>query len=566
MPKEKKSLGQILEEKGLLTKEQMSKAENEAKKLGEPIRKVLLKLNLIKEADLVSFFEQQFHIPYVDLASYIIDQKIISLVPEEFANKHRLIPLFKTGNILTVAMTDPLDVNVIDELRETTKFEVEPVLTTEGDLKKAFSQYYSGGTSIDEVLKIIDTETTIEGIEKEEEEVSPEKMRLAAEQAPVIKLVNLLILKAVKDSASDIHINPEEKNVRIRYRIDGILHESSTLPKSLQAAVISRIKIMSEMNIAVKRSPQDGRFRIKIEGNQIDMRVSSFPSLHGENIVMRILDPSSILIGLKDLGFYPDNFEMINDLIKKPHGIILVTGPTGSGKTTTLYSALSSINSVDKNIITLEDPIEYQLEIIRQAQVNPKAGLTFASGLRSILRQDPDIVMVGEIRDKETAEISVQAALTGHLVFSTLHTNDAPGALTRLIDMGVEPFLVSSSVLAILAQRLVRKICGSCKEPFVPTPKILENLGLHSDKNIIFYKGKGCKVCKNTGYKGRIGIYELLVMNESIRELVLAKGSSDAIRKVAQKAGMKTLMEDGIRKAIDGTTTLEEVIRVSTME
>ncbi len=568
--KEQKSLGESLVEKKMISKAQLSQAETEAKRLHITLRKALISLNMAKEADIISFFEQQLHIPYINLNSYIIDPKVLSLIPEQFAKQHNIIPLFKTGEIMTVAMTDPLDVIVLDELRSITKCIVEPVLTTETEIKKAFNQYFAAGAaSIDEVIKKIDSEEDA-GVEKadeiNEEELSPEKMRQAAEQAPVIKLVNLIISEAVKDGASDIHINPEEKMVRVRYRIDGILREASCLPKNLQAAVISRIKIMSEMNIAIKRSPQDGRFRLKVEGNQIDMRVSSFPSVHGENIVMRILDPNSVLIGLEDIGFYPENLATINEIIRKPHGIMLVTGPTGSGKTTTLYSALSSINSIDKNIITLEDPVEYQLEIIRQAQINAKAGLTFASGLRSILRQDPDIVMVGEIRDKETAEIAIQAAMTGHLVFSTLHTNDAPGALTRLVDMGIEPFLISSSVIGILAQRLVRKICPSCKEAYQPTEKMLRELGIQdlSGKKM-FYRGKGCKNCKNRGYKGRLGIFELLVVNEKIRELVLEKTSADVVRKAAQEAGMKTLRQDGLMKALDGTTSIEEVIRV-TME
>lgn len=564
--KEQKSLGEIMADKGILTKAQLAQAEAEAKKLKVPLRKALLSLGMIKESDMISFFEQQMRIPYVNLNSYIVDAKVLSLIPEVFAKAHHVIPLFKAGEIITVAMTDPLDVVVLDELRTITKCIIEPVLTTETDIKKAFGQYFAAGASIDEVIKKIDNEEIEEQKIKEEDDLSPEKMRQAAEQAPVIKLVNLIISEAVKEGASDIHINPEEKMVRIRYRQDGILREASCLPKTLQAAVLSRIKIMSEMNIAIKRSPQDGRFRLKIEGNQIDMRVSSFPAVNGENIVMRILDPASIMIGLEDIGFYPDNLSQIKSLIAKPHGIILVTGPTGSGKTTTLYSALTSINSVDKNIITLEDPVEYQLEIIRQAQINVKAGLTFASGLRSILRQDPDIVMVGEIRDKETAEIAIQAAMTGHLVFSTLHTNDAPGALTRLVDMGIEPFLISSSVIGILAQRLVRKICPSCKESYKPAEKILRELGIQDlSGKTVFYRGKGCKNCKNRGYKGRLGIFELLTTNERIRDMVLEKASADVIRRAAQEAGMKTLRQDGMLKVLDGTTSIEEVMRV-TME
>ncbi|MFA5097048.1 MAG: type II secretion system ATPase GspE [Candidatus Margulisiibacteriota bacterium] len=565
MPAERKSLGEILVEKKVISAHQLEQAQKEALKTGETLRKALVRLNLVKEQDIISFFEQQLNIPYIDLANYIIDPKILSLVPEEFAKERQIIPLFKTGNIVTVAMVDPLNVMVLDEVRAKTGCIVEPVVAGESEIKKALNQYFGVGTSIDDVVKTISSEKLEIQKTSSEEEISPEEMRLAAEKAPIVKLVNLIVMEAIRGGASDIHIEPEEKFLRVRYRVDGIMHEASQLPKNLQAAVLSRIKIMSDMNIAVKRSPQDGRFRINIEKNLVDLRVSSFPTIHGENIVLRILDPGSVLIGLEDLGFYPENLEQFKSLIDKPYGIILVTGPTGSGKTTTLYSALSTINSPDKNIITLEDPVEYQLQMIRQAQINVKAGLTFASGLRSILRQDPDVIMVGEIRDMETAEISIQSALTGHLVFSTLHTNDAPGALTRLVDMGVEPFLVSSSAIGILAQRLVRTICPDCKEKIAPSPKLLSELGL-SKSGAAFYKGKGCKSCNNTGYKKRVGIYELLLIDEKIRELILQKASADTIRKAAQAAGMKSLREDGLRKVLDGKTTLEEVARVTRID
>ena len=565
MPNERKSLGEILVEKKVLSNTQLEQAQKESKKTGETLRKVLIRLNLVKEPDILSFFEQQLHIPYIDLANYIVDPNILSLVPETFAKEHQIIPLFKTGNIVTVAMADPLNVMVLDEIRAKTGCIIEPVVAGESEIKKALNQYFGVGSSIDDVVKTMGADKIEVQKAASEEEVSPEEMRLAAEKAPIVKLVNLIIMEAIRGGASDVHIEPEEKFVRVRYRVDGIMHEASKLPKNLQSAAISRIKIMSDMNIAVKRSPQDGRFRINMENSLVDLRVSAFPTIHGENIVMRILDPSSVLIGLEDLGFYPENLEQLKNLISKPYGIILVTGPTGSGKTTTLYSALSTINSPDKNIITLEDPVEYQLQMIRQAQINAKAGLTFASGLRSILRQDPDVIMVGEIRDIETAEISIQSALTGHLVFSTLHTNDAPGALTRLVDMGVEPFLVSSSAIGILAQRLVRTICPDCKEKITPNPKLLAELELPKSGGT-FYKGKGCKNCNNTGYKRRVGIYELLLIDEKIRELILLKSSSDVIRKAAQAAGMKSLRQDGMRKVLDGKTTLEEVARVTRID
>jgi type II secretion system protein E len=386
----------------------------------------------------------------------------------------------------------------------------------------------------------------------------------AAEDVPVVKVINLIIMQAVKDKASDIHIEPTEDMVRVRFRIDGILHETSTIPKNLQSIVASRIKILARMDIAESRKPQDGRIEFKIEKKALDLRVSSFPTIHGENIVMRILDKSSIVLGLEDLGFSKEDLKRYDKLIHSAYGIILVTGPTGSGKTTTLYSSLSTINSMDKNIITIEDPVEYELPLIRQTQVNLKAGISFATGLRSILRQDPNIIMVGEIRDKETADIAIQASLTGHLVFSTLHTNDAPSAVTRLIEMGIEPFLVSSSLIAILAQRLVRKICPACKEKYTPSTDVIKNLSAQKDsKEMQFYKGKGCDDCKNTGYQGRVAIYELLVMTEEIRKLVVKKSSADEIKKKAIEEGMRALREDGLDKIRQGITTVEEVLRVT---
>jgi len=559
--RQRKSLGESLVEQKLITDEQLKSAIKESEKTNEPLRKVLVKMALVSEEDIVTFFEEQLGIPRIDLRNYLIDAKILSLIPESLAKKHNLIPLFKTGDILTIATADPLNVVALDEIRIKTKSNIEPAVATESELKNAINQYYGIGGSIEDVIKSIDMKTL--AIEEGKEEIEPEKLRNIAEEAPIIKLVNLIILQAIRDKASDIHVEPEEENLKVRFRVDGILHEQATIPKQMQAAVLSRMKIMSDMNIATKRIPQDGRFRLNIEGGQIDMRVSSMPTLFGENIVMRLLDNTSILIGLERLGFDEKNFEIFKSLIVKPHGIILVTGPTGSGKTTTLYSALNSINTPDKNIITVEDPIEYQLKMIRQSQINQKAGLTFATGLRSILRQDPDVIMVGEIRDLETAEISVQAALTGHLVFSTLHTNDAPSSLTRLIDMGVEPFLISSSVIGIIAQRLVRTICPNCKQPYTPSEEVIRDLGVKLPANPKFYKGAGCKSCKNSGYKGRIGIFEMLLLSEKIRDLILAKTSSSQIKRVAQEAGMKSLREDGIEKVLAGITSIDEVIRVT---
>lgn len=560
--KQRKSLGESLVEQKIITSDQLKSASKESERSGEPLRKTLIKLGLVTEKDISDFFEEQLGIPRIDLKNYLIDSKMIALIPESLAKKYNIIPLFKTGDTLTVATADPLNVVAMDEVRLKTKSNIEPAVATESEIKNAISQYYGVGGSIEDVIKNIDMKAL--EIEEGKEETEPEKLRNIAEEAPIIKLVNLIILQAIRDKASDIHMEPEEDNMRIRFRIDGILHEQATIPKQMQAAVLSRMKIMSDMNIATKRIPQDGRFKLSIEGGQIDMRVSSLPTLFGENIVMRILDTTSILIGLESLGFDELNLEKFKSLIVKPHGIILVTGPTGSGKTTTLYSALNTINTPDKNIITVEDPVEYQLKMVRQSQINQKAGLTFATGLRSILRQDPDVIMVGEIRDLETAEISIQAALTGHLVFSTLHTNDAPSSLTRLIDMGVEPFLISSSVIGIIAQRLVRMICKDCKQSYTPSKEVVDKIGVQLPKGELkFYKGAGCKSCKNTGYKGRMGIFEMLMLSDKIRDLILAKTSSTQIKKVAQEAGMRTLREDGIEKVLAGLTTIDEVIRVT---
>ena len=560
--RQRKSLGESLVEQKIISEEQLKSAVKESENSGESLRKTLIKTGMVTEDDICNFFEEQLGIPRIDLKNYLIDQKILSLIPESLAKKYNLIPLFMTGDTLTIATADPLNVVAMDDIRIKTKSNIEPAVATETDIKNTINQYYGTGGSIEDIVKSIDIKSL--AIEEGKEETEPEKLKNIAEEAPIIKLVNLIILQAIRDKASDIHVEPEEDSLKIRFRIDGILHEQATIPKQMQAAVLSRMKIMSEMNIATKRIPQDGRFRLNMEGGQIDMRVSSLPTLFGENIVMRLLDTSSILIGLERLGFDEHHLEKFKSLIIKPHGIILVTGPTGSGKTTTLYSALNSINTPDKNIITVEDPVEYQLKRIRQSQINPKGGLTFATGLRSILRQDPDVIMVGEIRDLETAEISIQAALTGHLVFSTLHTNDAPSSLTRLTDMGVEPFLISSSVIGIIAQRLVRMICATCKQSYTPSKEVIDDIGVKLPETPLkFYRGAGCKACKNTGYKGRIGIFEMLLLNDKLRDMILAKTSSAQIKHLAQESGMKTLREDGIEKVLAGATTIDEVIRVT---
>jgi type IV pilus assembly protein PilB len=564
--KKRKSLGESLVEQKLITAEQLQSATIESERSNDPVRKILVKQGLVSENDIVNFFEEQLGIPKIDLKNYLIDAKVTALIPEAVAKKYHFIPLFKTGDTLTIATADPLNVVALDEIRMKTKCNVEPTVASETDIINAINQCYGTGGSIEDIIKSINL-NAVTANEDGKDEIDLDKLKNMAEEAPIIKLVNLIIMQAINDGASDIHMEPEEMFLRVRLRIDGILHEISLIPKHLQAAVLSRIKIMSDLDIATKRIPQDGRFRLNLDNKTIDLRISTLPTMHGENIVMRILDTSSVMIGMESLGFNERNLVKFKDLIERPHGIILVTGPTGSGKTTTLYSALNVINKPDVNIITVEDPVEYQLKGVRQSQMNVKAGLTFASGLRSILRQDPDIIMVGEIRDLETAEIAVQSALTGHLVLSTLHTNDAPSSLTRLTDMGVEPFLITSSVIAIVAQRLVRKICEQCKEAYVPSPELIKSLGFDMPKGEVkFYRGRGCKACKNSGYKGRFGIFEMLIPDDPIRAQVLSKTSSSLIKKTAQASGMKTLREDGIEKILKGTTSVEEVIRVTQLD
>jgi len=561
--REKKSLGESLVAEGIITLEQLKKAQAEEKRLGQRLRNVLVKMGFIAEEDLVAFLSTKLGLPRIELGNYLIDSKIIDLIPEALARKYELIPVLKIGSRLTCAMLDPWNVFALDEIRMKTNLTIEPAVATESEIKKAINQYYGAKGSMEDLIKSIDGKKL--GIE-EGKEIDVKKLEGIVEEPVVIKLVNMVIIKAAQERASDIHIEPEEDVLKTRLRVDGILHEIPSPPKYLQSAIISRVKIMAKLDIAERRKPQDGRFSIKMEGREIDVRVSCMPTVYGENVVLRLLDKATALLDLNQLGFSKEVLEKYQKLIKRPHGIILVTGPTGSGKTTTLYGSLDKINTVEKNIITIEDPIEYKLAGIRQTQVNPKVDLTFANGLRSILRQDPDIIMVGEMRDFETAEIAIQAALTGHLVFSTLHTNDAPGAVTRMIDMGVEPFLVSSSVIGILAQRLVRTICPECKEKYKPTKEELADIGLSEKEKMDFYRGKGCPKCMNAGYKGRISIYELMLIDDDIRNLVIAKTPTEEIRKRAIASGMINLKQDGIEKIKQGITTVEEVLRVTEEE
>ncbi|RKY41091.1 MAG: type II secretion system protein GspE [Candidatus Omnitrophota bacterium] len=549
---EEKELGEILIKEGFITPQQLKEVLEEQRVTQEKLEEILVKKGWISTEEINRILAMETGVSTFDLSTYIIDSEVIKLIPEDVAVKYKVIPVFKIGNTLTVAMTNPHNVFIIDELTRITGCVIEPVLADEMSIRKAQEQYYGGANTIQEIVSSIDREKLAKG----------EKL---GEEAPIVRLVNILITEAVQANASDIHIEPDEKFLGIRYRIDGVLHRHTFLSKQLQPAVVSRIKIMAGLDIAEKRLPQDGRILMKVGGKDIDFRVSTCPTVHGENIVLRILDRSSMRIGLNSLGFSPQDLKTFEELITRPYGIILVTGPTGSGKTTTLYAALQKINREDINIMTVEDPVEYQFPQIRQVQINPRAGLTFASALRSFLRQDPDVIMVGEIRDLETAEIAVQAALTGHLVFSTLHTNDAPSAFVRLVEMGVEPFLVSGSLLGVVAQRLVRKVCERCREYYVPSPDYIAMLRLEKkvDEGIKFVRGRGCKICNRTGYKGRIGIFELLKVDSGMRELILKRPSTEEMREYARKKGMKTLREAAIEKLLSGITTPQEVLRVT---
>ncbi|MEN6372070.1 MAG: type II secretion system ATPase GspE [Armatimonadota bacterium] len=566
------AIGDICVRLKLITQDQLEQAlEKQGQlKTQESLGDVLVNMHLIGEKDRVRCLGEQWGVPFVDLSEKEPEPEAIKMVSQEIARRQKVIPIARNNGKLTLAMKNPLDIFVIDEIRLTTGVEIEPMIAVEEDIVAAISRCYRSEASVNAVVSEVmrDLEggeidfTTTEDVR--EEDISIEQLKELSEEAPVIKLANLIISRAVADGASDIHIEPTREAVRVRFRIDGILHEAMAAPKKVQASLTSRYKIMAEMDIAEKRAPQDGRIGAFIDGRPFDFRVSTLPSVHGEKIVMRILDKSSISVGLNKLGLLPETLERFESLIMRTFGIILVTGPTGSGKSTTLYSVLSKLNSGEKNILTLEDPVEYELAGITQTQINARAGLTFAAGLRTMLRQDPNIVMVGEIRDGETAQIASEAALTGHLVLSTLHTNDAPGAVTRLLDMGIEPFLIASGVIGIMAQRLVRCICTKCKEQYKPPLDAVKRLGipLDGEKPVTFYRGRGCDHCKGTGYKGRIGVYELMIMNDKIRDLVLQRASTHLIKEAAVQMGMKTIKEDAMEKILLGTTSLEESMRV----
>lgn len=557
----KKMLGEMLIAEGLITQMQLDKALREQEFNGGRLGRVLGNLGYVTEEGIIKVLGKQMGISHVELGRIVIDPDVVHLVPELVARRHQVLPLFKKGTSLTLAMVDPLNVFAIDDIHQITGLEINPAVGTEREIIKAIERFYSGTGTMQDAIR----EADLKGMMEVEESI-PEQADLA-EDSPVVKFVNTLLGQAVKEGASDVHLEPDGEIIRIRYRVDGLLHDVMTAPKSLQAGVISRIKILASLDIAEKRVPQDGRFEMKVGEKDIDIRLSTLPTIFGEKIVMRLLDKMSVLIGLKELGFEAEILQDFDRYFRRPYGLILVTGSTGSGKTTTLYAVLQTINTPEKNIVTIEDPVEYQLKRITQVQVNMKVGVTFANGLRSILRQDPDVVMVGEIRDRDTATIAIQAALTGHLVMSTLHTNDAPGAIARLIDMGAEPFLIASSLTAVVAEKLVRRLCKGCVSPYTPPADLLERLGmrdlLESRQQLSFSKGTGCAECRGTGYTGRVGLFELLPVDDAIRSLIVSRASSAEIRKAALQAKYRPLRTDGILKALQGLTTLEEVLRVT---
>lgn len=565
--------GEIFVQSGLITHEQLAIAIEKQKQLQshENIGELLVDMGLITERDRVRCMGEHWGVAYVDLTQQPPDPEAVKLLAQDIARRFKAVPISLNNGRLTVAMVNPLDIFAIDEMRLITGKDVEPVIATEEDVLNALNSAYRQETAVTDVLsqvvrEIDDTQIDVRRSSPahEEENLSVEQLRELSEDAPVVRLANMIITKAIQDKASDIHIEPAKEYVKVRYRIDGIMQDAMVLPKRVQAPLISRFKIMADMDIAEKRVPQDNRISAVMDGKSYDFRVSTLPSVLGEKVVMRVLDRSSITVDFHKLGMLPYTLEMFEAMIARTYGIILVTGPTGSGKSTTLYSVLSKLNSGEKNILTIEDPVEYELQGLTQVNVNPKAGMTFAAGLRAMLRQDPDIIMVGEIRDAETAIIAIEAALTGHLVLSTLHTNDAPGAVARLLDMGVEPFLIASSLVGVLAQRLLRTICTKCKEPYTPPRDAMQRLGMNLEghSNVTFYRGRGCDACKGSGYKGRTGIYELMPVTDKVRELILARASSYAIREAAIEAGMRTLREDAMQKILLGITTLEESLRV----
>ena len=554
-------LGEILLEKGKITREQLDKALKEQKSKGivqKRIGSCLIDLGFVTEEDITEALGMQFNLPVMRINSLRIKQEVIDLVSETIARRFNIIPIFNIHDELTLAVSDPTDITLLDIVSSETKCKVIPVIAPYSEISGSIEKHYTKKVT----TQIVEASTDSATARISRDEI--DELKKAGVDLPIVKIVDRILIEAVEDRASDIHIEPRENGLTVRFRIDGILREYASYAIKMHPGIVSRLKILSSLDISERQKPQDGRIQVKIENKDIDIRVSTLPTIYGEKVVMRLLNRSSIKVKLEDLGFSEKNLDLFQQIIREPYGIVLVTGPTGSGKTTTLYASLNEINSVEKNIITVEDPVEYQLPIINQVQINIKKDLTFANALRSILRQDPDIIMIGEIRDPETASIAAESALTGHLVFSTLHTNDATSSITRLTDMGVEPFLLAPSLLGILAQRLVRKICPDCKEDYVPSKIELNTTGMNPDSSQIkFYRGAGCEKCNHTGYLGRAGIHEILVVDENIRKLITNRASVSMIREAAVKIGFRDMRFDGLKKVISGITTVEELLRVT---
>ena len=560
----KKKLGEMLVESRFLTEEQLKRALAEHKKAGLKLGQYLNRQGIVSENQIVALLSTQLKIEKYHPDAYPLDVDLARLIPIETAQKYQVAPLRKKGRLLTVAMTDPLDINALDIIEIAANAEVEPVVCTEREFNQLITGIYGMQSGVGGLLEVMEIEAQPEAEKTPDynaEEVQISSLQDMAGEAPVVRLVNSIFAQAIRDGASDVHISPQQARIQVRFRIDGKLHEVPSPPKALSMPIIARIKILANMDITVSRIPQDGRFTLRMEKREINVRVSSMPTIYGENIVMRLLDMSSGVYSLDRLGMVLSDREKIETMSHKAYGMILSTGPTGSGKSTSLYSILNELNSIDTNIITLEDPVEYRIDNIRQVQLNRKAGMTFASGLRAILRQDPDIIMVGEIRDAETAAIAIQAAQTGHRLLSTLHTNDAAGAITRFVDMGIEPFLVASALLVSFAQRLMRTVCPYCKESYRPSEAALVAWGLDKAENPNFQRGAGCYQCMNTGYKGRTGIFEVLVNDEMIQEMIVKRNSAQEITKAAIAAGkLRTLKDDASGKVLQGIATLEEAI------
>jgi type IV pilus assembly protein PilB len=555
--KKSKKLGEILVEKGLVTHKDLELALFEQSRTDQPLGRILVDLGIVKEAELMAALAQQVGFTFVDLADYTIDPTAAGLIPDTVARRYHAIPIGYEDNRLVVAMADPANLFALDDIRTITRMELQPVVATAADIDAAIGKYAHLDQSVEQLSS--------EAAEAASEDEEVRKAVAAVEEGPIVKMVNLLISQALADRASDIHIEPMERDVRIRYRIDGVLAEVMRSPKNIQAGLVSRLKVMADINIAERRIPQDGRVGLTVGGKTIDLRMATLPTVYGEKVVMRILDKSSVLLKLEDLGLLEHSFKPFQESFIRPYGAILVTGPTGSGKSTSLYATLNILNKPDRNIITVEDPVEYRLGGINQIQVNPRAGLTFASALRSILRADPDIILVGEIRDRETALIAVEAALTGHLVLSSLHTNNAPSSLPRLIEMGVEPYLAASAIDCVMAQRLCRKICSKCRQAYRPEAQELLEAGFTEEaigeiKEL--FRPVGCSACSKTGYRGRLGLYEVMPISEEIERLTVERANSEEIRRMARADGMVSLREDGLEKIRMGITSIQEVLRV----